>query len=766
MKYGQHLRNNIAPEYGPKPYLDYAQLDDTIRILSAEALPASADQSKRVMSLTIPPPTDSKGRQIVKDRTKNVSEETFFSLLDAEMIKIEQFTQAQVTKLRKSLKDVEDKLHKSKGSTATSGSSVVSAIDMNNEVEVDTLRDKTDEIAESFLRLEKYVNINFMGFHKILKKHDKYLPTNPCKSFYVARLHSQAWVQGDYSDIVVRLSALYSSLRQDQVVQEQVEASQSFLRSTSKYWIKTEDVSRVKYAVLKHLPVFLQKTSTGESDSQLTNSVYFDNDQLELYHSRLDKSPGAIALRLRWYGAGEPKLVFVERKSHRDKWTGEVSVKERFMIDESEVQQIMNGTYPIEKKKKEMMNTMGSTQSEADEWELLVRQCTQVISSKQLVPTMRTQYMRTAFQIPFDATVRISLDTNLCMISERGYDLKNNTVWHRDSEKALAYNEITRFPHAILEIKLELSGENMTPPKWVTDLQNSGMLYEVHKFSKFIHGCSVMMPEDVQSVPYWVDDVSVRDSIIASGGGRILVRSEADMSESERRMNKHSGVGPGANEVYDHLLPFGDIYHDKTSTAVGRTAQSAAVMQGKVDTSNGAIKGDYNSGVSFYNGGMDDEEMLGGVESGSGDDTCIGWLFPFCSSNNVYYQSVVAPTSVQKIEPKLFFANERTYLHWLHAGTTLYTIAAGILTFADKKNANWAHVYAMALLPISLAICLYALHVFLWRADRIKTRVPGRWDDPRGPIILGSALVAVLVVNFVAKLFEIARYNKSQWEEF
>jgi SPX domain protein involved in polyphosphate accumulation len=53
---------------------------------------------------------------------------------------------------------------------------------------------------------------------------------------------------------------------------------------------------------------------------------------LELYHGRLDKSPGAIALRLRWYGNGEPKLVFVERKTHNDKWTGEVSVKERFVV--------------------------------------------------------------------------------------------------------------------------------------------------------------------------------------------------------------------------------------------------------------------------------------------------------------------------------------------------------------------------------------------------------------------------------------------------
>jgi hypothetical protein len=61
-------------------------------------------------------------------------------------------------------------------------------------------------------------------------------------------------------------------------------------------------------------------------------SVYLDNDQLELYHGRLDKTPGANALRLRWYGAGDPQLVFVERKTHREKWMGEVSVKERFTV--------------------------------------------------------------------------------------------------------------------------------------------------------------------------------------------------------------------------------------------------------------------------------------------------------------------------------------------------------------------------------------------------------------------------------------------------
>lgn len=98
----------------------------------------------------------------------------------------------------------------------------------------------------------------------------------------------------------------------------------------------------------------------------------------------MDKTPGAIALRLRWYGPGDPKLVFVERKTHNEKWTGEVSVKERFTVDAKEVPLVLTGKYPIAQKKKEMLDK-GKSQKEADEWETLVRECVQVTASKQLV---------------------------------------------------------------------------------------------------------------------------------------------------------------------------------------------------------------------------------------------------------------------------------------------------------------------------------------------------------------------------------------------
>ena len=95
----------------------------------------------------------------------------------------------------------------------------------------------------------------------------------------------------------------------------------------------------------------------------------------------------------------------------------------------------------------------------------------------------------------------------------------------------------------------------------------------------------------------------------------------------------------------------------------------------------------------------------------------------------------------------------------------LYTIAKGILAFADETQSVSAHWYAMALLPIALGFCLYALHLFLWRAEKIRTHILGRWDNPRGPLMLGSLLAGVLFINFMVKCKEICLYYEMESHE-
>ena len=354
------------------------------------------------------------------------------------------------------------------------------------------LMEEAKRIGEDYLALEKFVNLNYMGVHKILKKHDKMLPHSPCRQFYIAHLHQQPWVQGNYSDVLVNLSNVYSQLRGDASGKKNDDAAQGFVRSTTKYWVRAEDVSNVKYHVLQHLPVFQHdkdkfgggfishdmcvcggggggdegrvvvkggfkgrgrigggwrgEGSRGElrlaqhrhpnttqppsstttnttpgSDAQLINSVYFDNESLELYHGRLDKKPGAIAVRIRWYGAGEPRKVFVERKTHRESWKGEESVKERFTLDSSQVVPFLEMEYDWPKAEADL-RAAGKSDDEVEKFAALFNEVRNQVDSKQLRPFIRTQYMRTAFQIPFDSTVRVSMDTNLCMIKENPED--------------------------------------------------------------------------------------------------------------------------------------------------------------------------------------------------------------------------------------------------------------------------------------------------------------------------------------------------------
>jgi hypothetical protein len=74
------------------------------------------------------------------------------------------------------------------------------------------------------------------------------------------------------------------------------------------------------------------------------------------------------------------------------------------------------------------VRAQGKTEAEIAKFSALFAEIQQQIDTKQLRPMVRTQYTRTAFQIPFDSTVRISLDTNLTMIKENPDDGPTCTV--------------------------------------------------------------------------------------------------------------------------------------------------------------------------------------------------------------------------------------------------------------------------------------------------------------------------------------------------
>lgn len=90
---------------------------------------------------------------------------------------------------------------------------------------------------------------------------------------------------------------------------------------------------------------------------------------------------------------------------------------------------------------------------------------------------------------------------------------------------------------------------------------------------------------------------------------------------------------------------------------------------------------------------------------------------------------ICAGGTPMRIEPKTFFANERTFLSWLHMAVTIGSIAAALLGFSgsDKGAGLGAHlveIIALILLPVAVAMCGYAIFIFTWRGQMIaKKRV-------------------------------------------
>jgi uncharacterized membrane protein YidH (DUF202 family) len=76
-----------------------------------------------------------------------------------------------------------------------------------------------------------------------------------------------------------------------------------------------------------------------------------------------------------------------------------------------------------------------------------------------------------------------------------------------------------------------------------------------------------------------------------------------------------------------------------------------------------------------------------------------------------------------KVEPKVFFANERTFLAWLHMSVTLSSISLAIVAFAEANE--FSQIYGLMLMPVAIAFCCYSLYMYMKRSSMIRQRHPG-----------------------------------------
>lgn len=343
---------------------------------------------------------------------------------------------------------------------------------------------------------------------------------------------------------------------------------------------------------------------------------------------------------------------------------------------------------------------------------LLFEDVKKLVDSKQLKPVLRSQYLRTYFQIPFDKTVQIKMDTNITMMKENPDDgpaCMSLGRWFRDPSLPVHRTDVTRFPHAVLDLKLSLAS-NQETPAWVQELVSSGDLEEMNNFSKQLHGITTLFPDLVQSVPYWVDRESVRASMMMSAPVRPegIASNARDVSISAVKPRSH-----WATENGDSLLAGGD---DDGGSVRGRAASPPAAVA---------------AGRKLY-----------------ATPKFIEWWF---SKPPMKKRPNIPGRVEQKLEPKTLFANERTFLSWLNMALTMGSIATAMvgMSSGDSVKDNNSTLIAIILLPAAVLMCLYSVIVYYWRSDAIIQHREVYYDDRRGPFALTAMVVMCLTTILV-----------------
>lgn len=404
--------------------------------------------------------------------------------------------------------------------------------------DVDAFSKRLDHLLNEAQNLEHFQRLNYTGFIKIVKKHDRLHSNYSVKPLLNVRLKKLPFHSEDYSPLLYKIGTLFQFLRENYEVDQSLSKLSSFNDGAMsgefqsfKFWVHPDNLMEVKTTILRHLPVLIYNSKKDNDDDddddddededeangkdnkvtqtdQTINCLYFDNEHFDLYNHKLTKLNNSSTLRIRWIGklSDKPKIT-MERK--------EFDVNSNFHVDDKiELRQKYINQFVINH---EVPKKFVKINDEAT-----VKRLLKFIDENNLQPILRTTYKRTAFQIPGDDKIRIIIDSNLTFIREDSFDpilpIRDPHQWHRldldnpkNNQQFLRKGEYNKFPFSTMEIKIKKSSvKNFKKLQWINELINSSYLVkEIPNFSKFIHGVASLYLEDdkLDNIPMWFNEL-------------------------------------------------------------------------------------------------------------------------------------------------------------------------------------------------------------------------------------------------------------------
>lgn len=424
-----------------------------------------------------------------------------------------------------------------------------------------------NKITQDLQDLAHFQRLNYTAFLKIIKKHDKHTGFTLRAHFMNFQLNSFPFHKESFAPLVSRLSTLYNIVRTgtapavtkaqsiDSEEDEELEHPGCISKKTA-FWVHPDSIMDLKMLILKYLPLVVYEptpalNSSHRSTSQLSSylasespvsTVYLDNADFDLYMSQVEHRDRSETIRLRWYGSEQRQLWVEHQQRSIQSNNGSSSssspssstlssssspgttlapsvnleepivTKHRFQIKSKNVPKLLQGSAKIDKMLEQLRLAGQKTEQEIQEFEASTRIVQSRIKKRGLQPVTQTFFNRTAFQVPGDARVRITIDTDVVMVREKALEPSDlfDRPWVPTELQAENYpfsqvpeHSIVRFPYAIMQVR------TLTEPQeeilsWVDTIGQSHLVEMVPNFTKDQHAIATLYESRVGLLPFWV----------------------------------------------------------------------------------------------------------------------------------------------------------------------------------------------------------------------------------------------------------------------
>eukprot|EP00977_Amphora_coffeiformis_P000354 scaffold98_cov172-Amphora_coffeaeformis.AAC.8 len=522
------------------------------------------------------------------------------------------------------------------------------------------------------------------------------------------RLNTKPWTPSALSFLIIVLGDVFEALRELKDTSNKSSgpnvwvAPDAFERKTTKYWVEDESLPELLLTCVGEVPLLVYGKSGRLSNeiqiedktaistdtlwgnfSTKISSVYFDSPGLDLYRERLARREGAQLLRARWYGKRptSEEPVFLELKTHHESWVQAKSVKERAIILEKDMCAFL---YPTEKWNEDRARQALLRATPSMNETKLAKAVDLLLRMHSLVVEHRLRpCMRSTYQrLAFQSSKSNSIRLTL----DRDVTVSDERscphgYWSVEDDNIIFSPTDARvIPFAVFEIKLG-EGQSSTA---LDELMDKQVILDASKFSKFLTGAATFNKDAVQTFPYWAEHPAFLSFFWADD--RMTDSVEGSFIDATRRTT--SSLSDSSN--------FNFACNNKKTKSPEKQSP------------------------------FDGNQKSGSVDSGK---TNKKW---------------VAPKKAVRVEPKTYFANERTFVQWVSAALFLVTTSALLLEVDHGQG--YAIVTSKVLLGFASVISVYALYLYYHRIHLVKTGQPYGYVSHFGPLVLTCATIAGTVV--------------------